>query len=151
VADLAILAAGAVTVSPHAPLTARQIHYQLQHAGVVWAIVSTAEQRDKVLSLRAELPDLRGIAALARSAAGGELQSWAGFLQAGRAAVPRLAVELARREEQTGPDDLATVMYTSGTTGNPKGVMLTHGNLVSNALACLEAQAYRPDDVVLSW
>jgi long-chain acyl-CoA synthetase len=151
VADLAILAAGAVNVSPHAPLTARQIHYQLQHAGVVWVIVSTAEQRDKVLSLRAELPAVRGLVAFDSRAVGGEVQSWAGFRQAGRVALPRVAAELARREEQAGPDDLATVMYTSGTTGNPKGVMLTHGNLVSNSLACLEAQAYQPDDVVLSW
>src|SRR5262249_57157048 len=47
VADMAILTAGAVTVSPHAPLTARQIHYQLHHAEAVWVIVSTAQQLAK--------------------------------------------------------------------------------------------------------
>jgi long-chain acyl-CoA synthetase len=42
-------------------------------------------------------------------------------------------------------------MYTSGTTGSPKGVMLTHGNLLSNALATLENQPYPPESLVLNW
>ena len=42
-------------------------------------------------------------------------------------------------------------MYTSGTTGNPKGVMLTHGNLLSNSLAALEVMPYGPGDLVLNW
>ena len=42
-------------------------------------------------------------------------------------------------------------MYTSGTTGNPKGVMLTHGNLLSNAVASLQVQPHRPDDLILTW
>jgi long-chain acyl-CoA synthetase len=42
-------------------------------------------------------------------------------------------------------------MYTSGTTGNPKGVMLTHGNILSNAEAMMQIAPHRPDDVVLTW
>ena len=48
-----------------------------------------------------------------------------------------------------GPDDLAALVYTSGTTGRPKGAMLTHGNLASNALTLNEAWAFRTDDVLL--
>ena len=48
-----------------------------------------------------------------------------------------------------GPDDLAALVYTSGTTGRPKGAMLTHGNLATNALALNEAWAFQPDDVLL--
>jgi long-chain acyl-CoA synthetase len=151
VADLAILAAAAVNVPPHAPLTARQVHYQLADAGASWLFVSTAEQLDKVRQVRAELPRLRGVVVFDGRAAGPGAASWAGFLQRGRRALPRLAAELSRREAGLGPDDLATIMYTSGTTGDPKGVMLTHGNLLSNAAACEAASPRGPGAVLLGW
>src|SRR2546423_1673208 len=151
VADLAILTAAAVNVPPHAPLTARQIHFQLDDAGARFLFVSTREQLDKVLRVRTELPQLQGIVVFDGSAAGGEVVSWEAFLQRGRRALPRLLDELRHREEQLGPDDLATIMYTSGTTGNPKGVMLTHQNLLSNAEATLSIAPHQPGDVVLNW
>jgi long-chain acyl-CoA synthetase len=151
VADLAILTAGAVNVSPHAPLTARQVHYQLADAEVSWLIVSSRAQLAKIDQVRGQLPALRGVVALDRDAATGDVRSWEAFLQDGRRALGQFTPELRRREERLGPDDLATVMYTSGTTGNPKGVMLTHGNLLSNTLACLAASPLGPDSVVLTW
>jgi long-chain acyl-CoA synthetase len=151
VADMAILTAGAVNVPPHAPLTARQVQFQLHDAGVTWLIVSTAAQLEKIQQIRAELPALRGVVAFDRAAAGGDVLSWEGFLQRGRQALSRHAEELARREERLGADDLATIMYTSGTTGNPKGVMLTQGNLLSNALAITEVEDPAPDALVLNW
>jgi long-chain acyl-CoA synthetase len=156
VADLGILAAAAVNVPPHAPLTAKQVHFQLGDARVRWLFLSTAEQLQKVLQVRAGLPALKGIVwfdarCRADEAAGLELCSWESFLEHGRRARARTAGELARREAALGPDDLATIMYTSGTTGNPKGVMLTHGNLLSNACSVQAAQALDPAAVVLSW
>jgi long-chain acyl-CoA synthetase len=151
VADMAILAAGAVNVPPHAPLTARQIHYQLADAGVSWLLASDRTQLEKVRQIRGELPQVRGVVAFDAGAAGADAEPWDTFLQRGRQALPRLAAELRRREEALGADDLATIMYTSGTTGNPKGVMLTHGNLLSNTLASVEATAHKPDDVRLTW
>src|SRR5262249_12052247 len=133
------------------PLTARQVQFQLHDAGVSWLIVSNAAQLDKVRQVRAELPALRGIVAFDRAATGGEVGSWEGFLQRGWQVLARHADEPARREERLGPDDLATIMYTSGTTGNPKGVMLTHGNLLSNALAITEVEGPAPDSIVLNW
>ncbi len=150
-ADMGMLTAGAVTVPLHAPLSARQVHYQLADAGACWLFISTAAQLDKVRQVRADLPGMRGIVVFDRDAAGGDGGSWAGFLQRGRQVLPRYEVELARREAELGPDSLATIMYTSGTTGNPKGVMLTHGNLLSNAMGMLEAMPPGPDDVVLCW
>ena len=151
VADMAILAAAGVNVTPHAPLTARQIHFQLHDAGARWLIVSTRAQLDKVRQVRAELPDLRGVVLMDGEAPQDGAVSWRAFLQRGRRALSWLSEELRRREERLGPDDLATIMYTSGTTGNPKGVMLTHGNLLSNSLAAREVMPHGPGDLVLNW
>jgi long-chain acyl-CoA synthetase len=172
VADMGILAAAAVNVPPHAPLTARQVQFQFADAGVTWLFVSTRQQLEKVLQVAADLPELRGIVAFegekgdaalfsARGEKGDaalfsarkELRPlfWAGFLQRGRELLPRLDGELRRREAALTEGDLATIMYTSGTTGNPKGVMLSHGNLLSNAVASMAASPLAADAVLLSW
>jgi long-chain acyl-CoA synthetase len=151
IADMAILTAGGVNVSPHAPLTARQIQYQLHDADVVWAIVSNKGQLDKLRSLRSEMPALRGIVVFDPHAAGEDALAWESFLQHGHEAMARNPSELLRREKRIHHDSLATVMYTSGTTGNPKGVMLTHGNILSNAEACEKVQPYPDDGILLSW
>jgi long-chain acyl-CoA synthetase len=153
IADLAILAAGAINVPPHAPLTARQIHYQLADAEINFLFVSNRVQLDKVRQIRAQLPPLRGLVVFDGTALSGthDALSWEAFRQQGRRALSRQAAELARREAALGPDDLATIMYTSGTTGNPKGVMLTHGNLLSNVSALRKRSSQQPSDVVLSW
>jgi long-chain acyl-CoA synthetase len=151
IADIGIMAAGGVNVPPHAPLTARQVHFQLDDAGVRWVFVSTQDQLDKIIRIRSELPKLKGIVAFDSKATGGDVISWDRFLQRGRELLPRLAAEITRRERELVPDDLATIIYTSGTTGNPKGVMLSHGNLVSNTLATHEAFPRQPDSVLLTW
>jgi long-chain acyl-CoA synthetase len=151
IADIGIMAAGGVNVPPHAPLTARQVHFQLDDAGVRWVFASTQDQLDKILRIKSELPNLQGVVAFDSRAAGDDVTSWDRFLERGRQLLPRLAAEITRRERDLGPDDLATIIYTSGTTGNPKGVILTHGNLVSNTLATHEAFPRQPDSVLLTW
>jgi long-chain acyl-CoA synthetase len=152
IADMGLLTAAAVNVPPHAPLAPRQIHFQLADAGVSWLFVSTEEQLAKVLQIRDELSQLRGIVVFDQFNANQDsVIPWQGFLQRGRQVLKNQKGELERRKGSLSPDDLATIMYTSGTTGNPKGVMLTHYNLVSNAQSALMVAPYKPGDMVLNW
>src|SRR5262245_39472954 len=152
-ADIGVLTAGAVNVTPHAPLSARQVQYELADSGATWLFVSTAAQLDKVRQVRAQLPLVRGVVTFDRPPADApaEVSSWRAFLGRGRRRLPDLVGELARREQALDGESLATLMYTSGTTGQPKGVMLTHGNVLSNALAVIAACPNTADDLLLSW
>jgi long-chain acyl-CoA synthetase len=150
IADMGIMTASAVNVPAHAPLTARQVHFQLHETEARWLFVSSSEQLEKIRHVRSELPALEGIVIFDDAGAGPDAMAWSTFMQQGRHAVKKLANELAVRQATVGPEDLATIMYTSGTTGNPKGVMLTHGNLLSNAYASYEANP-QTDAILLSW
>jgi long-chain acyl-CoA synthetase len=154
VADLSILAVGAADVSIHAPLTASQVEYQLKDSGARWVVVSTREQLAKVVEVQSQLRELEGIVAFDSMPPAGfakRFVTWHGLLALGHECREQFAGELQELEESLGPDDLAALMYTSGTTGEPKGVMLTHGNLVSNAVATYAALPPGEADVLLSW
>jgi long-chain acyl-CoA synthetase len=151
VADMGILIAGAVHVPLHAPLTGPQARYQLADAGVSWAFVSTAAQYAKLRQIRTELPGMRGIVVFDDHPTDEDTVAWHAFLQMGRSVRVAESAELQRRQAALSADSLATIMYTSGTTGNPKGVMLTQGNLLSNAVAFNAASPPPADCVFLSW
>src|SRR5436305_1774278 len=86
IADVGVLTAGGVCVTPHAPLTARQVQYELSDSGCSWLFVSTRAQLDKIQEVRDELPDLRGIVTFDRldRPVPAEVVSWESFLARGR-------------------------------------------------------------------
>lgn len=153
IADVAVLAAGAVDVPLHAPSTPAQVEYQLGHSGARVVVVSNQAQADKILAVRGALPDLQLLVAFDPVETGGVIDSvsWEALIHAGAAHGGFGAGLVGKREEALSRDDLATIIYTSGTTGPPKGVMLSHGNLLSNAQATHANNPLGDDDLLLSW
>jgi long-chain acyl-CoA synthetase len=122
VADFAMMTAGIVSVPLYPTLTGEQIHYMLENSESRAVFVSTAEQKQKVESVRHRLPALEHRLCFD--------EPW--LDAAPLRPAEREEFEAAIREVQ--PDDLASIIYTSGTTGIPKGVMLTHANIASNVV-----------------
>ena len=141
VADLAILHAGAISVTLHFPLTPTQVEEQLRDSESVAIFVSNATQAQKVEQVRERLPALKhffSFEPLSGWVALGELQEEGRRLLREK---PRLVDETA---ESLNWDSLATIIYTSGTTGESKGVMLSHGNLLASVYAAM--RVFPPPD-----
>ena len=149
--DYACLCARATDVPIYPTLTAKQTEYILRDSESVAAFVSTADQLDKVLEVRGELPGLKHVVVFDGAAAAQRpgVLSLAAVEAKGRAVVakhPNWRAEAL----SVGPEDLATLIYTSGTTGDPKGVMLSHHNIWSNVQACLQMIPIGSGDECLS-
>ena len=137
-AYLAALEAGAVVVPLDAMLKEQEVGEILAQSGARFCMVS-ARQRPVVERARdARVPDLR----LVSLDPCDDLPSWP-------AAVASFPAETAR-PERAAPDDLAVLLFTSGTTGQAKGVMLSHANLLHNVEAVARVIPYGPGDRMLS-
>ena len=134
--DFAILTAAAVSVPIYPTLLGWQIEYILNDAGCVAAFASTEEQLKKLLEVRSRVPSLKHIIVFdppAVAAAG--IMTFRELLEKGRQEDERSGrAKFDELRNSRKADDLATLVYTSGTTGNPKGAMLTHGNIASNVV-----------------
>jgi len=153
-ADWGCLTTGVVDVPIYATLPPVQIRYILKDAGARLIFVSDAAQLEKILEIRETLPALGKIVIFDPPAGAlpEGVESWADFLARGEEAMADEAPGAFEVEARRArPEDLATILYTSGTTGNPKGVMLTHGNLSSNVEAASRVLAITEADVTLSF
>ncbi|WP_007026613.1 AMP-dependent synthetase/ligase [Saccharomonospora iraqiensis] len=129
--DFAIWAAGGVTVPIYDTSSAEQAHWILTDSGARAVVVETAEHAETVGSVRERLPELDNL--------------WQ--IEGDRPAVDELSAlgsevaddDVHTRRRSVGAQDVATIVYTSGTTGRPKGVVLTHHNLLAEVRADIKA------------
>ena len=151
--DHAVLNLGAVVVPIYPTLLTDQVRYILDNSQARVLVVSTPAQMGKVLPVLESLPDLEKLVILDAPAdvPPSRAVPWSAVLRDGEArhrADPR-RFEAARAA--VAPGDLASILYTSGTTGDPKGVMLTHLNFASNVNATLQVIQFTVRDVTLSF
>jgi long-chain acyl-CoA synthetase len=147
ISDLGTLAAGAVLVPLYATLPAPQVEYILRDSGARVLIVTGQKRLEIALSVRANLPDLEQIIVIDAPAPEGT-HAFEALLEED---APEYRAESERRVAALGEADLATIVYTSGTTGEPKGAMLTHGNLLCNVGAMRAVLSLTPSDIFLSF
>jgi long-chain acyl-CoA synthetase len=146
IADFASLLLGLVVVPVYSTLTAQQTAYILSDSGAKVVVVSTAQQLEKVLSIKNQtavervlvmddvnMPHAEPLQRLMRQ---GPFHHDA---------------ELEVRARTISADDLASLVYTSGTTGTAKGVELTHGNFTSNVLNSLNGFEVGSEDISISF
>jgi len=156
ISDLAVLTAGAVTVPVYPTLSAPQLWFILAESGARIAIVSNAAQVAKIMEVNAGVQDLQAVIVMDGQADGGPFRVLTmteviGLGEQRLASEPGAADRYRDTAAAVRRDSLATIVYTSGTTGDPKGVMLTHGNIVSNVIATKGWIGLDPTDRLLSF
>jgi long-chain acyl-CoA synthetase len=161
--DMATVAVRAITVGLYSTNPAPEVEYLLSDSGSVVHLAEDQEQAEKVMEVIESLPDLRKIIHIEprgfrRWRDDERFVSWDDFLELGR----------RHRQENTGMvdgimaqatgDDVITLVYTSGTTGPPKGAMLTNANFAFNAEVLIgspgrtpDNKSIGPDDLILTY
>jgi long-chain acyl-CoA synthetase len=154
-AQLAAQCLGGIPAPLYQDAAAEELVYVLEHAEVGIVVAEDQEQVDKILSIRARLPKLRLIVF---EDTRGMFHYRDEFLRS-YPAVEALGREFGAAHpgyveaeiEKGNPDDVALLCYTSGTTGRPKGAMLTHANLIASASAFLRQTDLQPEDDWLAY
>jgi len=129
-ADFAIFSVGGRTIPIYPTYPPDLIQYIVNDAEVKTLFVEDPGQLAKVLEVQGKMEGLEQIVVMQGDpgAASGRVMTWDALLRLGRESRERLRAELEARVAAVRPSDIATIVYTSGTTGPPKGVVQTHGN-----------------------
>jgi long-chain acyl-CoA synthetase len=143
--DLGMLQVGGVHVPLYPTITDQDYRYILEHAEVRWVMVSDASLYERIAPIAREFPHIAGVYTFNRVPGA---QHWSEIKAAAR---PDLNQELANRRAAIQKEDTATIIYTSGTTGFPKGVMLSHHNIMSNLLEAAVRVPCKAGDKSLSF
>jgi long-chain acyl-CoA synthetase len=130
--DIAVQKTGAILVPLYPNISENDYRFILNDCAAKICVVSNQELADKISNIRAEVPSLEHLFSFDKLES---VPNWSHIEEQKSHTDAELVYE---RMKNVKNEDLVTIIYTSGTTGNPKGVMLSHRNLLSNVGACIE-------------
>ncbi|MGH9881378.1 MAG: AMP-binding protein, partial [Pyrinomonadaceae bacterium] len=153
ISDIGTIAAGGVGVGLYPTSSPEQCQYIIDHSDAEFVLVDSAAQLEKVRSIRRALPKLKTIVLLDESAAGAEDQviSYKELISLGRENRGGLSQLLAERANNAKADDIAIMVYTSGTTGPPKGALLSHRYIINSVESLRQTIPIFDTDVSFSY
>jgi long-chain acyl-CoA synthetase len=150
-ADFAIFSAGCRTIPIYPTYPPDLIQYIVNDAGIRTLFVEDVSQLAKVLEVQGKMDGLEQIVVIRgyEGEPSSQIMTWDGLRRLGRDNVERLKSDLAGRVAEVRPEDVATIVYTSGTTGPPKGVVQTHGNHMATLDSASKMAGVRDGDTHL--
>jgi long-chain acyl-CoA synthetase len=144
VADVAAITAGGVGVGLYPSSSPEQCEFIIKHSESQFIVVDTVEQREKVNSVRSGLPDVAQVLCV-------EDSTFGAFVDDARSSVSEMFPEIERNALAASSEDTAILVYTSGTTGRPKGAMLSHRYILNSVESLRRAVPIFDTDVTLSY
>jgi long-chain acyl-CoA synthetase len=148
IADIGTIAAGGVGVGIYPTSSAEQCAFIINHSDAEFVFVDTKQQLEKILQIRDELPKIKEIICLETTEQATNLKD---FLESGRQNREKLLPEVERIGYDAKPEDTAIMVYTSGTTGQPKGAMLSHRYILNSCESLRRAVPIFDTDVSFSY
>ena len=146
---------GAVPVPVYQDAVAEEMAYVLDHCSAKFAVVEDQEQVDKILEVQDNLTDLKQVIYVDRRGMRKydhtTLHAYDAVQEAGRAKRQEFQPELDRRFATARPEDTCVMLYTSGTTGRPKGVVMSNFNMLKTAKNSCEFDDLSDTDSVLAY
>ena len=148
--DLALASIGAIDVPRGSDTSPREVQFILQHSGCRIAFADDERVARELLTLRDGLPQLERIVVMQDRTELPGVTALGDLLRAGHAARHTGNDQLAKARAAVKADDLLTIVYTSGTTADPKGVMLSHANVLCNVRVVIDVLHVTEQDSFLS-
>ncbi len=152
---VAVQSVGGIPVPVYQDAVADEMAFVLSHCSARFAVAGDQEQVDKILNAQESLKDLEQVIYLdprgLRKYDKSRLHDHEEIEEKGRASGPEVADELARRLARQNADTTCVMLYTSGTTGRPKGVVLSNRNIIETSRNSSEFDTLAQTDSVLAY